>query len=259
MATYSTYSDIVNATTFQAELGTYITGLSTPLSSAQLVRLNTFILSLKSGLSITNLSDFFDILRILAGETSESSRKNLAKNAHHLSIQGAPTFTQFEGWVGNIAGTAYLNSDYQPSVNAVRYALNDAAIGMYNRTAGTNSTNGAYRLNGASVSMINSDAAYYNRCQINDTSYGTITVSSNVGMRVTTRRAAGQFYHNVNNSEGIAGRAAVALPNNYELVCYGASSQVAFVFASKGCSQAQITVIRNAIEAYMDANGKGVL
>jgi len=259
MATYSVYSDIVNATTFQAELGTYITGLSTPLSSAQLVRLNTFILSLKSGLSITNLSDFFDVLRILAGETSESSRKNLAKNAHHLSITGSPAFTQYEGWTGTVAAGNYLSSDYQPSINAVRYGLNDCAIGMYNRTAGATSIYGGYMLWGASASMINSDPTYYSRCQVNDTSYGTANISNAVGMRVTTRQSAGSFFHNVNGSELQVSRSAVNLPNIAEYIGNQSNSQVAFVFASKGCSKAQITVIINAVEAYMDANGKGVL
>lgn len=253
------YSPPVGYEIVNSELKVYVTGLVTAISDVQLARLDTLITSLKTGLAITDLSEFFDVFRILAGETYESSLKNLAKNAHHLGITGAPTFTQFQGWAGNRAGTAYLYSDYQPSANAVRYALNDCAIGMYNRTAGTNSPNGAYKLNGASVSMINCDPSYYNRCQINDTSYGTITVSNAVGMRVTTRRAAGSFYHNVNNTEGLSGRASVALPNNTELVGYGADSQIALVFASKACSQAQITVIRNAVEAYMDACGSGVL
>lgn len=253
------YSPPVGYQYVNNELQIAAEGLSNPISDVELGLLDDFITSIKTGLGITAFDEHFDVARMLGGPTEEFSLRNITKDAHHLTKVGSPTFVEFEGWTGNVAGSAYLTSDYQPSVNAVRYALNDCAIGMYNRTAGSDSTNGAYQLVGTSTSMINSDPAYYNRCQMNDTSYGTITVSSNPGLRVTTRRAAGRFYHNVNGTESLSGRAANALPNSYERIGYGASSQVAFVYASKGETASQIAVIRNAVEAYMDAHSKGVL
>ena len=86
---------VTNNINAEAELTTYITGLTTPLSSAQLLRLNTLIKTIKTRLSISALSEAFDTIYVLAGETSESSLKNLVKDAHHCTAVNAPTFTQY--------------------------------------------------------------------------------------------------------------------------------------------------------------------
>ena len=52
-------------------------GLTTPLSSGQIDKLNTFVAALKSGLSISALSDAFDVMYVLANETAEAGLKTL--------------------------------------------------------------------------------------------------------------------------------------------------------------------------------------
>jgi hypothetical protein len=77
--------EFVQKTNSVAEVVTYTTGLTTPLSAGQIAKLNTLVLSLRSGLGISLLSDAFDVLYLFAGETSESSLRNLVKNANHAT------------------------------------------------------------------------------------------------------------------------------------------------------------------------------
>ena len=118
-----------SATTFEAELTTYITGLATPLSDGQKIKINTLIRSIKTGLSITDLDDAFDVMYILAGETAESSLKNLVKNAHHITAVNAPVWAQFEGYTG--ANTKYLDANYNASTQGVTFTQNNASMGVY--------------------------------------------------------------------------------------------------------------------------------
>ena len=85
----------------EPEVTAYIDGLTTPLSSGQLTALNTFVKALKDGLSITLLSEVFDVMYILAGETEESSLRNLIKRAHDAEAVNSPTFTTLEGFTGD--------------------------------------------------------------------------------------------------------------------------------------------------------------
>ena len=124
-----------NNVSAEAELTTYITGLTTPLSSAQKIKTNNFIRSIKSGMSITNLSDVFDTIWLLGGETSESSLKNLVKDAHHCSLQGAtvPSFEENKGFQGN-GSTGYLDTNYNPRDEGENYTVNSASFGWYSFT-----------------------------------------------------------------------------------------------------------------------------
>ena len=115
------------------ELKTYITGLITPLSNKQIIRIGEFIEALKNGLSITNLSDAFDVMYILAGETEESSLKNLVKDSHHCSNVHSSVFVQYEGFTGDGAND-YLNTNYNPSTEGQRFTQNNASIMVLSRT-----------------------------------------------------------------------------------------------------------------------------
>lgn len=112
-----------------AEVDTYITGLATPLSAWQITKLKTFVSALKTGLSITNLSDAFDVMYILGCETAESSLRNLVKNAHHATAVNILTFDPNTYIKGN--GTdSYINTNYIPSIHGVKFTVNDASFGI---------------------------------------------------------------------------------------------------------------------------------
>ena len=265
---------VTNNINAEAELTTYITGLTTPLSSAQLLRLNTLIKSIKTGLSISALSEAFDTLYVLAGETSESSLKNLVKDAHHCTAVNAPTFTQYEGYVGG--ATKSLDTNYNPFAQGENYLLNSASLGAYVRTT----TIGDYAILGVNdagnESAINPRGNYDTvgrfYCRVNQATYTRkVATGDTKGMLIASRVGANAVDGYINGTDlNCLGNTEVStsLPNyNIHLLALNSArtiiqhspDQLSIAFMGKGFSGAEITAITNACEAYMDALGKGVV
>jgi len=121
----------ISSAEIDADLEAYIDAISgTELSDVWISRLNTFITTIKSGLGITNLSDAFDVMYVLAGETEESSLLNLAKRAHDAQVYGTVPFTQYEGFTGGATTSDRLITNYVPSTDTVKFTLNDGAWGL---------------------------------------------------------------------------------------------------------------------------------
>jgi hypothetical protein len=128
-ATESGVTGFAGYRTFHTEIGTYINGLTTPLSSAWKISRNTFVNSTKIALGITNLSDHFDLAYDLGGETQECALRNIAKNAHYATLEGTPVFTAGHGFVCSSGN--YIKTGYIPSIHAVAMSLNDCSHGAY--------------------------------------------------------------------------------------------------------------------------------
>ena len=264
---------VTNNINAEAELTTYITGLTTPLSSAQLLRLNTLIKSIKTGLSISALSEAFDTLYVLAGETSESSLKNLVKDAHHCTAVNAPTFTQYEGYTGG--ATKSLNTNYNPFAQGENYLLNSASLGAYMRTTtiGTYTILGVAHAGGESYinPRRNYDTVGRFFCRVNQaTTTYKVATGDTKGMLIASRVGANAVDGYKNGTDlNCSGNTEVStsLQNyNFHLLALNSAGtttqhspdQLSIAFMGKGFSGAEITAITNACEAYMDALGKGV-
>ena len=111
------------------EMVNYVLGLTTSLSLGQKKRLDSFVTLLKTELNITNLSDFFDCMWVISGETKESSYRNLVKNAHHLTDIIAPTWIKFEGIQGN-AIDQRVDTNFNPYTEGINFKQNDCCIGV---------------------------------------------------------------------------------------------------------------------------------
>ena len=265
---------VTNNISAEAELTTYITGLTTQLSSAQLLRLNTLIKSIKTGLSISALSEAFDTLYVLAGETSESSLKNLVKDAHHCTAVNDPAFTQYEGYAGG--ATKSFNTNYNPFAQGENYLLNSASLGAYVRTT----TIGNYAILGVADAggesyikpRTNYDTVGRFWCRVNQATYTFESATGDTkGMLIASRVGANAVDGYKNGTDlNCSGNTEVStsLQNyNIHLLAINLSGsttqhspdQLSIAFMGKGFSGAEITAITNACEAYMDALGKGVV
>ena len=250
----------------EPEVTTYITGLTTPLSTAQTGRLNARIKSMKSRLGISLLSDILDVFYFLAGETEESTLKNIARNSNHLTYTSKPSFTAFKGWKGDKV-SQFLNTNYNPS-SANLYKQNDASMGGYVSESDSNTfvlsapwgvINGssksyflpafssavAWTINGAGSTTNTAykstpDAAMYIQNRVlstesylykNGNLYDTYTDQSTV-------TANGNVYLLARNTIGTG---ATAL-TNAGLSCW---------FAGKGLTENQISIINDEVEQYM--------
>lgn len=261
-------------TTRHPELATYIAGLTTPLSEAQIIRLGEFIEALKTGLSITNLSDAFDLMYVLGGETSESSLRNIVSSSYHAVAVNSPAFTQYEGFKGN-ATSSYIDTNFIISDNASAYTLDDASAGVYIRE----NVQGSKYIFGVSNLALPASRLWLLPNRGSGSRYWNI--NSDLGVISTDVTTAGMFsitrtasnvtdgYYNDTNPVNLT-TASNRLPNAYKLflLCHNngnngatafSDSQISLFFLGKGFTQTQINTITSAIEAYMDANGKGVI
>jgi len=257
------------------EVSTYIDGLITPLSDGQITLLNTLVASLKVGLAITNLSDVFDTFYVLAGETYESSLKNLVKNAHHATAVNAPTFTALEGFTGIPASLTHISCNYNPNTEGIRFTRDSAMLGAYGRLnlpnaletwMGTATTAG-----GAKYTLMTPRYLDTMYCPVNS---GTNPTGANTA---TTPGIFAAFRDDSTHTRGYRNKtkliddaviASVLVPSNdMVLLCrkiaaaFSAytTNQLAFAWMGKTITEVQYFSSVDAMEAYMDANGRGVI
>ena len=257
------------------DLATYMAGLSTPLNTSQKTLLNSFYITIKSGLGLTNIYDYFDIIYILGGETKESSYRNLVKRAHDITVTFEPTWTAFEGSRGN-GSTQFLNSNYNPSTHGINYTQNNASLGIYSRTDKSANMRDIGVYDGVAISSFMFKAVDDNFfCTLNDGAgyiWGAIYTNT-LGLFMLTRNnntAVDQYlYYNktlVNKTVSAGNTTGVPNVNLYICGCNlngtllnPSDRQLSFAFAGKYITTAMRDVIVDAFETYMDANGKGVI
>lgn len=247
-----------------AELIAYMTGLVTPLTIPQQQRMDNFITVLKTGLSISALSDAFDAMYFYRNETEEAALKNIVKNAHNPSKVNAITFTAKTGMAGN-GTTSYLNLNYNAFTEGSAYTLNNASYGFYcatNAEVVGASPMGVRKGFGDDMSYIILKAGGSGNHYINqDGTTDTVHVAaSTIGMFCLSRTAsdASSFYHNnlVLNSSA---EAATAIANyNWFALAHNRAGTPAgfdtrtyeFMFIGKGLTADEVAIITDAYNEY---------
>jgi len=248
---------------YDEDLVTYMVGLTTPLSAYQKDLLDNFVTTVKSGFSISRLYDAFDIMNIYAGETSESSLRNLVKRANDSTTVSSPTFTAFEGFTGN-GSTSYVTTNYTPSLHAVKYAQDDANWSTYIRNNKTSAYIGIYNDPYCTLLPWLYSAPYHTYWSINDNTVsnrGFVGTSLGLWMLNRTNSANRQLYRNTVQEHSYS-TASTGIPDTAMSLggpWYKTYHQFAFNSAGRSLSTAERTVLKNAIEEYMDARGKGVI
>ncbi len=153
------------------------------LTTNEKTYINTFI----NSIPITE----FDRLWIHGLSNQVAARVSVANaaTADVITEVNSPTWTAFQGYTGN-ASTMYLNTNYNPGTEGVKYTLNNAGFGVYHRTAFTVSTIGGqtgggffaliYSLAGTYYTYINNDGNGVGNALVNTTGlHSTIRTTSN--------------------------------------------------------------------------------
>lgn len=257
------------------EIKAYISGLITPLSYEQVTKLDTFVKTVKTGLGISLLADAFDVMYVLAGETAESSLRNLVRNAHYADAVNSPAWTQFEGFTGN-GTSSYINSNYKQSTDKVNAVLDSTSLGIYIRTSQPLNSNsveiGARTTTSSKCSFFQTSIAGSKVvATINDS---TGRPSANVitelrGLFIASRKNASSFdiYQNGIKLENVSSESTalsefnlfISALNNADSAVGFSIRQASFAFVSKGLTYAESLSLTNAFESYMGSNGKGVI
>ncbi|MGH1436560.1 MAG: hypothetical protein ACRBG0_19105 [Lewinella sp.] len=117
-------------TATQALLDAATTDGYTAASGSTLTALDAFITELKT----EGIWTLLDALWLPAtnGDSDFATYNLKDPDSHQLTKVNSPTFTSGQGFTGG--GTAYLNTNFNPSTDGVNYTLNSAAAGIYQRT-----------------------------------------------------------------------------------------------------------------------------
>jgi len=254
---------VINNISMDTDLATYISGLVTELSAAQLVKVNNFIKNYKAADSLTNLSDAYDVMYYLGNETAESSLRNLVKRTHDATAVNAPTFTPYEGFAGD-GISMYIGTNYNPASDTIKYTLNDAAFGAYTRVLSTISSGTIFSYSPGKYLRLNTiNSAAGDRVYIN-ADYVTIALVNAAGMWITGRTSSENISYMINKSYSTNTKTSVGLPDAEVTIFKGytgayTDGQLSFLFIGKSLTQANMETITDIFEALMDANGKGVI
>jgi hypothetical protein len=255
---------------YEPEIVLYISGLVTPLSDGHLLLLNDFVAALKADMGITALSDIFDALYVFAGETEESSLRNLVKRAHDCTAHGTYVYTATEGFTGD-AATAYLDSHFKPSTEGVNLVLNNAGFGFYNRLPIGVSAVKAEGVNATGIIRIcpryNATEMRSRVCNSLNITHATVT---SLGMRSVFRYGANSAKSAINktlSAENVVVSVALPIGN----ICFLAENsavittpinfddrQLSMGFMSRGLVQAELDALYDNFQTYMTAYGKQV-
>lgn len=250
----------------------YLNLLTMPLSAGQKKKVNKLYVGLKDHLNINLLSDVFDVMYYLGNETPESSLMNLVKNAHHCTAVNAPVHTPYEGFAGD-GISSYIDTNYNPATQAVNYALDDCAFGIYSRTdraANDNKYHGVVVGSDYMQIMLYRATSSSVRGWVNTVSAGRTvdhTVSNTLGMSIIGRSASNSCYASRNKSISSDTDVSNGIPNgSIFLLARNAGGargfddvQLSFAFAGKYLDSTSVGYLTDDFEALMDSNGKGVI
>jgi len=258
------------------ETKTYISGLVTPISTAQKKKIDKLVKDLKTGLAITNLSDFFDVFYVLANETAELGLRNLVKRANDATAINSPSFVALEGFAGN-GTSSYLNSNYNQNLHSVKSTLNSTSIGVYSRSNLAGNSNsvefGARTAASSKVNMIHIFIAGAKIAQgVNNGgagAYGNILPNSKGLVCISRNSASDTVLYKNGIYNGIDHSVSTSLSEyniflgalNQANSAVGFSThQISIGFIGKNiATDSQALIISNSIESYMNSNGKGVI
>lgn len=175
----------VSGVSYDADATAYFARMTTQPDATQKGYISTLIAGIKSDNSLTNLSDGFDCFYIFAGHDGTEALLNAAKASHDCTAVNSPTFTASQGFTGN-GTTQYINTNYNPSTEGVRFTSGSGSLGVY------------LRLNvNESLSQIGARDGSGNRSHLNsrhgDIFYGYCQSSADTGPNAANTDSRGLF------------------------------------------------------------------
>jgi hypothetical protein len=249
------------------EVETYVDTLTTEISYEQIERIDNFVTMLKDSLSIDTLAEKFDVMYLLANETSEIALRNLVKTTHRATAVNSPTFTAYEGFTGD-GISSYLNTNYNPSTQKVNYTQNSASMGLYSLKDVYSAAYRDVQTYTATVGLemvfgVTSAGIYFMKLNNATSIVDTFGVSN--GFLVLSRTASNLLstYHN-----GLAGNVSTEASGTIPSlnIVLGARNEAgsisnysartySFFFIASGLSSEEVTKITNIFEWYLNELG----
>lgn len=149
----------ITVVAIDADAWAYIAAMTARPAYARQTLIKDLVESLKSAGVWTKL----DALYLLAAHDAQAARLNAkAPATFALTAVSVPVFTTDRGYTGTGAGVTpggYLSTGFNPTTAGGHYALNDAHLAVWVRTASSSTTNGAMSEIGNGLAFISSKNA----------------------------------------------------------------------------------------------------
>jgi hypothetical protein len=224
-----------------------------------------FVKSQTAGVKVKDIIAKADVMYFPFVNNSNDSFRNIAKNAHHGTIEGSGLiFDPYWGW-SNPAGTGYIDTHYNPATQGVRYTLNDAGIfaciddqsihSIVDEQAICGSTTGGVNRSLLAIAVTSTAHALYYALNRNDGQDSVGSIPFKNGSILTRRTASNaNAIVNQNISTSTASTVSASIPNkNFFIFKNNGSSLSAFTgtinffYAGKSLTDSEYTALNNAV------------
>lgn len=215
--------------------------------------------------------DVYYFFAIHTNANGEALTNWINPGTFNATLVNNPAFTAFEGFLGNSGAATTIRTNYIPSTHAVNFSQNSGAIGYYTRTELIESTTmlGVLGNNNTFIVVNPRIVAGSIQYSVNSAGVDTFAVSASDGMNIFSRdsNVLTNYYRNKSNDDS-ASNASAALPdlelyllgyNNKGVLANVTNRQISNFFISSKFNQTNVDDFTDAIEAAMDAKGKGVI
>lgn len=250
-----------------AALVARMTAVGETPDAARITVLDTVIALDKAQIGFTNQ---YDAMWLLAAHGNDSGLLNIIKDAHNITLVNTPDFTVDRGYKGNGSDEA-LNSNYNPSTQAVKYLLNGASVGIYIRDNVDELAHdfSAEPVAGMSGLFFISDYAGDCYSTINSANYDSIANNDSRGMWIITRinntqhivyRNGVLFHTFTRNSSAIINAILYLMcENKAGTLARYSTKQIALAFAGGTMTQTDVTNFQTIwVDGYLNAVGAKV-
>jgi len=249
------------------EYQTVYDSLTTKPSAAIAAAQNTLVSTLVDA-GIWAKFDIFYLLAQSVNSAGEALKNWKNPGTFDITEVGSPAFVALEGFTASVDN--YLNTGYNPYTDQINYSRDSACIGVYSRTDAANTlydigVDGPVDI---TLQCMYSTGDILSRLNSGSNIAGAVTDS--LGLFVGNRPNSGtqEVWQNgvkkgtsaAIDSTGLAsGSVFIGCRNSNGTPASYSTRQLSCAFIGGKLSDLDFPVLANAIETYMDSNGKGVV
>jgi hypothetical protein len=255
---------VITVTALDADAAAAIAAFTVEPTSVQMGLINDYILAEKAG-GVWAKATW---LGLPAAHHEQAGRVNLRNPSQVATAVNSPVFTAFRGVKGTGNGATvggYLSTGINPATAGGAYALNDAHLSVWVRTAATSTTNGLMAEIGNGLAFISSKNAtagqIVTRLNDNVTTGVAAGAPNSTGFFCISRAAAGSYdrYHDTTSLGALAVASTAVFSDVITVLRRGTSTHSdaeisAFSFGA-ALTGAEEAAHYNAVHTYLVAVG----
>ena len=262
---------VVAEAAFNAEYQAVYDAMTSKPIQAIAIAQNTMVATLISA-GVWAKLDAFYLFAQHTNAASEALINWLNPGTYDATAVSSPAFVALEGFTGD-GSLDYINTNLNPGDGGTyKYLLDDSSGGVYSRSDVQEDAyefgarDGANR--GVTMALYFTGGSFL-YSYANSDNPGNYVNSDSLGMYVTSRNNSADFQVYKNSVEIIDETETSILIPNYDIYALGqnnagsllvpSTKQLSCLHLGGSLTPTEITALTNAVEAYMDSNGKGVI